>query len=88
MDKVFETNLQASSKKIFILKLIVNEIENQLTETIGCVEPTATKELEFLVEILSKYEKKVDEAMFDDRLLVDSEVDKLTEMMKNLDISK
>ena len=87
MDTLIDTSLQLSSKKVFILKLIVQEIENQITETIGCVEPEATKHLEFLVQMLSKYEKQLDEAILGDRLLVESEVDKLVDMMKNLHIS-
>ena len=88
MDKVFDASLQASSKKVFILKLIVQEIGNQMNEIIGCVETTATQELEFLVELFSKYEKKLEEALLGDRLLVQAEVDKLTEMMEKLDISE
>ena len=83
-----DTNLQASSKNVFILKLIVQEIEKQMDKVIGCVEITATKELEFLAELLSKYEKKLEEVLLDDRFLVQSEVEKLTEMMKNLEISE
>ena len=83
-----DTNLQASSKNVFILKLIVQEIENQMDKVIGCLEITATKELEFLAELLSKYEKKLEEVLLDDRFLVQSEVEKLTEMMKNLEISE
>ena len=83
-----DTNLQASSKNVFILKLIVQEIEKQMDEVIGCVEITATKKLEFLVELHSKYEKKLEEALLDDRFLVQSEVEKVTEMMKNLEISE
>ena len=58
MDKVFDASLQASSKKVFIFKLIVQEIGNQMNEIIGCVETTAIQELEFLVELYTKYEKK------------------------------
>ena len=87
MDKLIDTSLQVSSKKVFILKLIVQEIENQITETIGCVETEATQHLEFLLQMLSKYEKQLDEAILGDRLLVESEVDKLVDMMKNLHIS-
>ena len=83
-----DTNLQASSKNVFILKLIVQEIWKQMDEVIGCVEITATKELEFLVELHSKYEKKLEEALLDDKFLVQSEVEKVTEMMKNLEISE
>ena len=88
MDKVFDASLQASSKRVFILKLIVQEIGKQMNEIIGCVETTATQELEFLVELFSKYEKKLEEALLGDRFLVQAEVDKLTEMMEKLDISK
>ena len=59
-----------------------------MDKVIGCVKITATKELEFLVELHSKYEKKLEEALLDDRFLVQSEVEKVTEMMKNLEISE
>ena len=86
--KMFATNLQTNSKKLFILKLIVQEIENQMTETIGCLETAATKELEFLAEMLSKYERKLDSVVLGDRFLVQSEVEKLTDMMESLNISQ
>ena len=82
MDKFIDASLQASSKKVFIFKLIVQEIGNQMNEIIGCVETTATQELEFLVDLFLKYEKKPEEALLGDKLLVQAEVDKLTEMME------
>ena len=86
--KMFATNLQTNSKKLFILKLIVQEIENQMTETIGSLETAPTKELEFLAEMLSKYEGKLDTVVLGDRFLVQSEVEKLTDMMESLNISQ
>ena len=93
-------NLQASSRKIFLLKLIVQEIESQMTKINHDLEMwqdrpershgkfTYETELEFLHDMLSKYEKKLDEARNDDKLLVNSEVEKLTVQMQELDINK
>ena len=93
-------NLQASSRKIFLLKLIVQEIESQMTKVSHDLEMwqdrpershgklTYETELEFLHDMLSKYEKKLDEARNDDKLLVNSEVEKLTNLLEELDINK
>ena len=93
-------NIHASSKKIFLLKLIVQEIKNLITKYIDSTEMLSGKdipegsrvtnemELQFLHQMLSKYEKKLDEAKNDDKLLVNSEVEQLTVQLQELDINR
>ena len=92
--------LQRSSKSIFLLKLIVQEINNQIRKLLDDFETisgedlevsdklTHEKELKFLYQMLRKYRRKLEDAKNDDTVLVNSEVEKLTDLLQELNINE
>ena len=92
--------LQRSSKSIFLLKLIVQEINNQIRKLLDDFELisgedlevsdklTHEKELKFLYQMLRKYRRKLEDAKNDDTVLVNSEVEKLTDLLQELNINE
>ena len=92
--------LQRSSKSIFLLKLIVQEINNQIRKLLDDFEIisgedlevsdklTHEKELKFLYQMLRKYRRKLEDAKNDDTVLVNSEVEKLTDLLQELNINE
>ena len=92
--------LQRSSKSIFLLKLIVQEINNQIRKLFNDFEIisgedlevsdklTHEKELKFLYQMLRKYRRKLEDAKNDDTVLVNSEVEELTDLLQELNINE
>ena len=92
--------LQRNSKSIFLLKLIVQEINNQIRKLLDNFEIisgedlevsdklTHEKELKFLYQMLRKYKRKLENAKNDDTVLVNSEVEKLTDLLQELNINE
>ena len=92
--------LQRSSKSIFLLKLIVQEINNQIRKLFNDFEIisgedlevsdklTHEKELKFLYQMLRKYKRKLEDAKNDDTVLVNSEVEELTDLLQELNINE
>ena len=92
--------LQRNSKSIFLLKLIVQEINNQIRKLLDNFEIisgedlevsdklTHEKELKFLYQMLRKYKRKLEDAKNDDTVLVNSEVEELTDLLQELNINE
>ena len=86
-------SLQESSQKIFFWKLVIHEIRTQIQNIKEVpknaqdqLESPHQTELENLQQMLSKYEKKLNEAMNDDNFLVKSEIEKLTKHFQKLNL--
>ena len=88
--------LQRSSKSIFLLKLIVQEINNQIRKFLDDFEIisredlevshnlTHEKELKFFYHMLRKYRRKLKDAKNDGTVPVNSEVEKLTDLLQSM----
>ena len=81
------------------MKLIVQEINNQIRKLFNDFEIisgedlevsdklTHEKELKFLYQMLRKYRRKLEDAKNDDTVLVNSEVEELTDLLQELNIN-
>ena len=81
------------------MKLIVQEINNQIRQLLDDFEIisdkdlevsdmlTHEKELKFLYQMLRKYKRKLEDAKNDDTVLVNSEVEELTDLLQELNIN-
>ena len=81
------------------MKLIVQEINNQIRKLLDNFEIisgedlevsdklTHEKELKFLYQMLRKYRRKLEDAKNDDTVLVNSEVEELTDLLQELNIN-